>query len=107
MFARMGDTHAPFYAGVYCFRCADNYRARFMCRISPDNPLAARYNDKIKRLAEFSEAILQKREPMGKNRDILMQLAILDAARKSAEPPSQYSYRNKGRVTAKVRIVIL
>ena len=39
---------------------------------------------------------------MGKNRDILMQLAILDAAKKSAEPTSQYSYRSKGCVTAKV-----
>lgn len=56
-----------------------------MCRISPDNPLAARYNDKIKRLAEFSGAILQKREPMVKNRDILMQLAVLDAVKKSAK----------------------
>ncbi len=59
-----------------------------MCRISPDNPLAARYNDKVARLAEFSEAILQKREPMGKNRDILMQLVILDVAKKSVEPPA-------------------
>ena len=73
-----------------------------MCRIPPDNPLAARCNDKVARLVEFSEAILQKREPMGKNRDILVQLAILDAAKKSAEPTSQYSYRNKGCVTAKV-----
>jgi len=98
----MGDNHRPYYAGGTSFRCADNYRARSVCRFPPDNPLAARYNDKIKRLAEFSEAILQKREPMGKNRDILMQLAILDAAKKSAETPSQYSYRNKGCVTAKM-----
>lgn len=36
-------------------------------------------------MREFSEAILQKREPMVKNSEILTQLAILDAAQKSAE----------------------
>jgi len=36
-------------------------------------------------MREFSEAILQKREPMVKNSEILTQLAILDAVKKSAE----------------------
>ena len=82
----MGGNHRPYYSGGNSFRCADSCRARFMCRFPPDNPLAARYNDKVARLAEFSEAILQKREPMGKNRDILMQLTILDAAKSLLNP---------------------
>ncbi len=36
-------------------------------------------------IREFSEAILQKREPMVKNQEVLTQLAILGTAKKSAE----------------------
>jgi predicted dehydrogenase len=42
-------------------------------------------NNIARQMREFAESILQKRQPMVKNHEILMQLAIIDAAKKSAE----------------------
>lgn len=42
-------------------------------------------NNISRQMREFAESILQKRQPMVKNHEILMQLAIIDAAKKSAE----------------------
>ena len=60
----------------------------FSCELSINDKLIPTKEPRTHNFAlemqEFSEAIIQKREPLVKNEEILTQLAIIDAAKKSA-----------------------
>jgi predicted dehydrogenase len=61
----------------------------FSCALTINNKLIPtsepRSHNFALEMQEFSEAIIQKREPLVKNQEILTQLTIIDAAKKSAQ----------------------